>query len=378
MRILLNGINAFSSGGVSVVKNIVENISKIAPDIIFDVILPKNEDFEKISTSQNMHVNFMSRNSWHVTNRFLDIYFNIEKWCKYYKSDLCFTLGDIGPIQLKIPHIVLLQQAMIVYKGEDYEKYWSFKEKLKFNYTRWHFLKMTQNVDIVTVQSPVMADRLQKVYSVPNKKIRIIPSTLPSEYNSNISNEPNNDIIKINKECRLLFLSACYPHKNHAIITKVAEELQKRKLDKKVHIFLTIDDSEKLGKNILKRIEPYSNCISNLGILPKNKVPGAYKAATALFLPTLVESFGLIYLEAMAYSCDILTSDRDFSRWICGDLAMYFDPMDAISIANTIENFISNPTEAQHKKHIKNRLNDFPNSWENVVKQYAKMIKEFI
>ena len=82
----------------------------------------------------------------------------------------------------------------------------------------------------------------------------------------------------------------------------------------------------------------------------------ACKSSSALFLPTLVESFGLIYLEAMKYGCPIITSDRDFSRWICGDLAMYFDPMDAISIANTIENFISNPTEAQHKKHIKNRL----------------------
>jgi len=379
MRVLLNGINALSAGGASVVGNVVKNISIIAPDIFFDVILPENKGFEDIRQRNNMCVHFIPRNNNHILNRFFDIYINIAKWCKDYKSDLCFTLGDIGPIKLSIPHIVLLQQAMILYKGEDYEKFWSMKEKLKFIFIRRHFGKMSKKIDMITVQSPIMAERLKDIYNVPNNKIRIIPSTLPDQNDSKINSKIlNSEMIKINKPYRLLFLSAGYPHKNHIIIPKVAMELQKRGLHNKVHIFLTIDSSDKFGKSILKSIEPYLDCISNLGPLTKENVPGAYKAAGALLLPTLVESFGLIYLEAMRHGCQILTSDRDFSRWMCGELAMYFDPLDSISIVDTIEKYIENPSLPEYGENVTQRLNNFPKSWEKVTEQYAKLIKEFI
>jgi len=378
VRVLLNGINAFSAGGANVVGNIIQNISKIAPDIFFDVILPKNKGFENIRPRENMCMHFIPRDSFHTLNRFFDIHFNIEKWCKYYKSELCFTLGDIGPLKLKIPHIVLLQQAMILYRNGTYEKFWSLKERLKFYYTRRYFGKMSKNIDIITVQSPIMAERLQKIYNVPNNKIRVIPSTLPGDYNVTITNKPNAQMQKSSKPFRLLFLSAGYPHKNHAILPRVGMELQKRGLNNKVHIFLTLNVANKYTKKVLKTIEPYSSFISNLGQLKKDEVPRAYKAAGALFMPTLVESFGLIYLEAMHYKCHILTSDRDFSRWICGEFAMYFDPLDSISIVDTIEKYIENPPLPKYGDNVTQRLNHFPKSWEKVTEKYAKVIKEFI
>ena len=82
MRVLLNGINALSAGGASVVGNVVKNISIIAPDIFFDVILPENKGFEDIRQRKNMCVHFIPRNNNHILNRFLDIYINIAKWCK--------------------------------------------------------------------------------------------------------------------------------------------------------------------------------------------------------------------------------------------------------------------------------------------------------
>ena len=136
--------------------------------------------------------------------------------------------------------------------------------------------------------------------------------------------------------------------------------------------------SNRYTKKVLKTIEPYSSFISNLGQLTKDEVPRAYKAAKALFMPTLVESFGLIYLEAMQYKCHILTSDRDFARWMCGELAMYFDPLDSISIVDTIENYIKNPSLPEYGENFTQRLNNFPKSWEKVTEQYAKLIKEFI
>ena len=56
----------------------------------------------------------------------------------------------------------------------------------------------------------------------------------------------------------------------------------------------------------------------------------------ALFLPTLLESFSVTYLEAMHFGVPVLTSDLDFARFVCGDAAIYFDPWDPGSIKDAI------------------------------------------
>ncbi len=378
MRVLLNGINAMSAGGKTVIRNITKNIIKISPDINFDLVLPQNQGFDHWASSKNAEIHLKRNIGNRTIGRLIDLHFNISFWCRKYKSNICFTLGDIGPIKLGIPHIVLLQQAIILYNDYNFERYWSLGEKLKFNYLRWHFAKMAPNCNIISVQSPIMAERLERNYNVPKNKIKVIASTFSGVYNDLISNKAHAMMRNIDKPCRLLFLSAGYPHKNFAILPKVAIEIKKRGLNNKIHIFLTLDVSKKYTKKVLKTIEPYSSFISNLGQLTKDEVPCVYKEAEALFMPTLVESFGLIYLEAMHYKCHILTSDRDFSRWMCGECAMYFDPLDSISIVDTIEKYIKNPPLPEYGENVTQRLNNFPKSWKKVTEKYVEVIKEFI
>ena len=81
--------------------------------------------------------------------------------------------------------------------------------------------------------------------------------------------------------------------------------------------------------------------LTNLGRLRPEEAGLALHTADALFMPTLVETFGSTYLEAMAAHKPILTSNRDFANYLCGDLALYFDPMDPVSIADAIERLIA-------------------------------------
>ena len=106
------------------------------------------------------------------------------------------------------------------------------------------------------------------------------------------------------------------------MLPSIAEELTSRGLQSKIHIFITLGKESRYNNHIIELIKPYNYCISNLGFLNQDEVLRAYNSASALFLPTLVESFGLIYIESMKYKCPIITSDKDFARWICNDLAI--------------------------------------------------------
>ena len=308
----------------------------------------------------------------------MDINFNISKWQREFKSDMCFTLGDIGPVSLDVPHIVLLQQAMIVYRDLAFERLWTISERLKFLYTRWHFGKMAASCSAITVQSPVMAKHLHHTYQVPLDNIWIIPSVVPQLLQSdNTPILPEPRMIAVNKPYRLLFLAAGYEHKNHIILPALVQELRSRGLNDQVQIFITIDpDASSYEYDLLSCLSPYTDCVTNLGRVEPNQVPACYVAASALFMPTLVESFGLIYLEAMSHGCPILTSDRDFSRWICGDIAYYFDPLDPVFIADTLEKFIKEGQDKEYKRISSQKLKDFPSSWKTVARQYVDMLRQ--
>ena len=96
------------------------------------------------------------------------------------------------------------------------------------------------------------------------------------------------------KPIKLLFLAAYYPHKNHAILPAVAEELHGRGLDSRVHFFLTLDENKTESAELRSQLRCYPDLFTNLGHLSPPDVAIALRASDALFMPTLVESFGLI------------------------------------------------------------------------------------
>ena len=61
-----------------------------------------------------------------------------------------------------------------------------------------------------------------------------------------------------------------------------------------------------------------------------------YQQTDALFLPSLLECFSANYVEAMAMSRPIITTRLGFAQTICGDAALYFNPLDSESALDQI------------------------------------------
>jgi glycosyltransferase involved in cell wall biosynthesis len=87
--------------------------------------------------------------------------------------------------------------------------------------------------------------------------------------------------------------------------------------------------------NRSKRLGPGDRII-NLGLIPHSEAAAYYENVDALFMPTLLETFGIPYLEAMCFDVPVLTSDLDFAHAVCGEAACYFDPWSAPSMRHAI------------------------------------------
>ena len=130
---------------------------------------------------------------------------------------------------------------------------------------------------------------------------------------------------------------------------------------------LTISPNEFFINNV------YAKEVLLLGNVSISECPSLYFQSDALFLPTLLECFSASYPEAMFMKKPILTSDIGFAKGICGDAAMYFNPLCPASIGEAIYRLANNVIERD--KLIANgikRLKVF-DTYEERTKKYLKI-----
>jgi len=73
-----------------------------------------------------------------------------------------------------------------------------------------------------------------------------------------------------------------------------------------------------------------------LGYVTDAQLRSLYENALAFVFPSLYEGFGLPPLEAMVCGCPVMASNTTSLPEVCGDAALYFDPMREEQIASSI------------------------------------------
>jgi glycosyltransferase involved in cell wall biosynthesis len=77
--------------------------------------------------------------------------------------------------------------------------------------------------------------------------------------------------------------------------------------------------------------------VVRLDYLPYDQLMYLLKGARGLIFPSLYEGFGIPLLEAMVMDCPVITSRSTSLTEVCGDAALYVDPVDAKDIAQAID-----------------------------------------
>lgn len=123
-------------------------------------------------------------------------------------------------------------------------------------------------------------------------------------------------------------------------------------------------------KKLAKRLLP-NRC--HFLSVPHDEIASYYKAADLFtFAPVRSESFGIVYLEAMACGLPIVAPDDPIRHEIVGPAGLYVDPTDTDKYAQTIltalkQNWTTLPLE-QAKKY----------SWERISRQYEELFKTLL
>jgi glycosyltransferase involved in cell wall biosynthesis len=134
------------------------------------------------------------------------------------------------------------------------------------------------------------------------------------------------------REPFLLYPANAWRHKNHARLFQALAEVRRHRPE--LRLVLT-----GAGHGDLTLPEG----VESRGHVSRGELVGLYRGAAALVYPSLYEGFGIPCVEAMACGCPVAASDVASLPEVCGDAAVYFDPLDVESIADGIRRVLDSP-----------------------------------
>jgi glycosyltransferase involved in cell wall biosynthesis len=373
-RVFLNAGNVTATGATMLVRDLLPALYAALPEAEFTTLVPQAPTLVAAAVGANARVLTRDRRRGAPNDlaRLLDVHVGLPRLVRAARADVCLTLGDLGPSRLSCPHVLFLHNPHFVYSPGELAGHdaWS---PAKRRYMQWQMGRALGRAEAVIVQTPVMQSRLAARFGVEPARIRVIPQPAPRHVAGAPTPPGHSPLAACGKPVRLLFLAAYYPHKNHRILPGVVREIRARGLAGAIHIFVTL--GTRAPASLRAALAQCPDVITDLDQLPPTSVSAALADASALFLPTLVESYGLIYLEAMVCGRPILTSDRDFARWMCRDAAGYFDPLDERSIVDAIVGLAGLGDPAELGKKAAARLAELPPDWQTVGNRFAEVLR---
>lgn len=327
-KILLDFSAIKSGGGAQRALNFLNSLKKhnFFNDQIW-ILKPKNHfielEYDGINII-NTPTNFIIRYIY----EYIYLIYKIKKE----KISLVFTFAGSGLPACGVKSIVSVNYPTICYNDSVYWDYISFVAKLKQKIKCYFRIKRISKASIILLQTNIMLKRVSSLYQKKRIKYYVLPPA-PSQYVSKVKRDlsPN-----------FLVLSSNYKHKNIWRLYDVAKELKNDNFYIKFYISIEKNNFIKmLHKNNLdfKLIDEY---FVFLGEIKYEKIQSAYSLCSFMLQLSDLESFSNNYMEAWKAQIPLIVSDRDFSRHICKDSAIYVDPHDPKDVSEKIKQLVEN------------------------------------
>lgn len=351
MRILINAPSAHVGGGITYIKNLVQNLL-LYKDDSFLIFLPE-KTLGKVRQSQSAHIQFYSypfKRTTGIQRHYFD-QLHIPWFIRKNSIDLLFNVTGFGTFFSPCPQVLLLRNSLYFdpVLEDVYDNLGSIR--LKHLLKRKHQIWSMKKAEMLLFPTETMRNMVDNYLSLSHKKAFVLHYGIDAEsfnsktqYNSEspeLLNSKKNSGFKI-----LLNVSTYAVHKNFETLIKGLSILLDRG-EKVVLATTTSPDktpykSQYSSLKVLARNLGVEDFWIELGYIPYDQIHAIYNMADLYVFPSLTESFGHSLLEAMVSGLPIIASDTKVNKEIAGDAAVYFDTFDPADCAQKISGIFNN------------------------------------
>lgn len=128
---------------------------------------------------------------------------------------------------------------------------------------------------------------------------------------------------------------------------------------------------------IVDEIKSLSQWVHYSGFVSDEELAKLYTNATLFVYPSIYEGFGIPPLEAMACGCPVIASNASTLPEVCGDAAIYVDPMNIHIIKETIMQVL-NDADLQRDQIAKGLEHAKKFSWEKSAQEHLDVFEKVL
>lgn len=383
LKVVINAVSAKSGGAATYVKNLINELNKIKPEIQFIFYIPSAISQDLDMSNENIKIVSVNENLDSPLNRFLWDQIFLRNAIKAEKADILLSSSDFGMLFPPCRQILMIRNPLFF--SELYFKnilpYKSIFFKIEFFLKRFLISLSARSSDKIITASKSMLNDVKKYINIPDDKAVVNPFGVPFE---KFNHQKNNDKNIKNDSVNLLYVSEYGDYKNLTTLLKaflVLRENQK----KKFYLTATLDPSQFPKTSVVTReldrkiadnpsISPYINFT---GSVKYEDMKALYEKNDIFVFPSIAESFGHPLVEAMAMGMPIIASDIPVHREICGEAVLYFSPLEHNDLADKItilsnDNILLNQLKKSGEERVRICFN-----WEGHVSRLIDIIQQY-
>ena len=368
--VAINALNSNSGGGKSIRDSFLRLLDKQELQERYVVIAAKSADLGFL-TNPNIEVLKMPGPYGRTVMAPFVYRFVLGPVIDRIRARVVLNLGSLV-IRTKVSQIYIADWP---YTFDVHPKIWAGMKAIDWLNRKTKLLLIRLDFhrpDIVIAQTDVVREVLLKSYALRDVRVVNNAVTIASK-----AGDEDRDF-SLPDGVKLVYPAVYYPHKNLEVLLDVAGLIRDAGL--RYRIVTTVNPDTAAAQGFVRSIAQLGleDVICNIGQVALDDMHGLYRQCDALLMPTLLESFSIVYLEAMHHGLPVFTSDMWFAHSVCGEAAKYFDPLDAEDILRAIEDVMQDPSAKQALVAAgKRQLASFP-SWEENFTTYRKLIGELL
>ncbi|GMX60384.1 glycosyltransferase family 1 protein [Paenibacillus elgii] len=359
MKVSIDARMVNSSGIGTYIKNIVPLIIQKNPQYDFYLLGEKKVLEAQCWDNTNIKIIEMKSKIYSINEQF-EFMKKIPK-----DTDLFWSPHFNIPIFYKGKLLVTIHDLFHIANSQDT----SLLQKI---YAQTFFKILKQKANRIVFVSNFTAKEFQKYLGTKaNDKTKVIHIGVNQSWHTFENNES-----KPHDKPFILYVGNVKPHKNLISLFQAYEKI----VNIVDHDLIIIGKKEGFitgDKDIEIKAKQLGERVRFTGYIDEAELKNFFVNADALVFPSLYEGFGLPPLEAMAIGCPAVVSSAASIPEVCGDAAVYFDPLNVQDIAEKIL-IVLKDNKLKNELISKGRIRAKSFTWESCANKTNKIIGEIL
>jgi glycosyltransferase involved in cell wall biosynthesis len=383
IKIAIIAHNCRAGGGLIGTLNLLKGLKKVARGEQFMLVHPADCGFEEIKLPSNGE-HFVYEGSHSPLERYWFERVTLPAIVDRYNPDVILGAANIGLVNPPAPQALIIRQAYLFY-GKKHCPGAALLSRLRNRALKSQVTNSLAATSLIFCQTPVVKRRFSEIFRYPANRINVMRWPPPAEVKRQTDQEAPSVFNTSSGDFFVLVLTRYMPHRNPSVLIPLCERYERQIRARQIKFITAVEvrDDTNAGrflKEVSKRC--LEDLIINVGHLSRADVVRYYSHSHLLWLPTLMETLGLPFLEAMTMGVPILAPDLDFARYVCGEAAVFYDPWDVNSIFEKImmvreDAFLRRELIEKGKIQLSDRTK-FAENWDEVAVSVIKELRRLV